>query len=326
MRSGGDAPRHGAHSAIAATTASSPAAIQPRVPVRDRDGDRRLVIQQLPDVADVAQSPSWILLQAALEQSPHVRRHAVPARLGLDHRRQDRRHVLAVERASARQHLVEHDAERPDVGALVDRLAARLLGRHVGGRAENHAHLRRRRRRDRRRVRETLVALDAPAGSIAFARPKSSTFTVPSARTLMFAGFRSRWMMPCSCAASSASAICFAIGSASSSGIGAARDALRQVLALDEFHHERAHAAGFFEAVDVRDVRMVQRRERLRFAREPREPVGVAGDRESGRTLDRDLAIQLRVARAIDLAHPADADAGDDFIDAETGAGSEGQV
>ena len=34
---------------------------------------------------------------------------------------------------------------------------------------------------------------DEPAaGSIAFARPKSSTFTVPSARTLMFAGFRSR--------------------------------------------------------------------------------------------------------------------------------------
>ena len=72
------------------------------------------------------------------------------------------------------------------------------------------------------------------------------------ARTLMLAGFRSRWMIPCSCAASSASAICFAIGSASSSGIGAARDALRQIVALDQFHHQRAHAAGFFEPVDRR--------------------------------------------------------------------------
>ena len=36
---------------------------------------------------------------------------------------------------------------------------------------------------------------------------------------LIFAGFRSRWMIPCSCAYSSASVICFAIGSASSSGI-----------------------------------------------------------------------------------------------------------
>src|SRR3989442_8948563 len=44
--------------------------------------------------------------------------------------------------------------------------------------------------------------------------------TVPSDRTLIFAGFRSRWMIPCSCATSSASAICFAIGSASSIGIG----------------------------------------------------------------------------------------------------------
>ena len=113
---------------------------------------------------------------------------------------------------------------------------------------------------ERRRVGD-VDAPSAPAGSIAFARPKSSTFTVPSARTLMFAGFRSRWMIPCSCAASSASAICFAIGNASSSGIGAARDALRQILAFDEFHHERGHAPAFFEAVDRGDVRMIQRRE-----------------------------------------------------------------
>ena len=32
----------------------------------------------------------------------------------------------------------------------------------------------------------------APSGPSAFARPKSRTFTVPSLRTLMFAGFRSR--------------------------------------------------------------------------------------------------------------------------------------
>ena len=54
---------------------------------------------------------------------------------------------------------------------------------------------------------ERAAEAAASTGSRAFARPKSSTLTVPSGRILMFAGFRSRWMMPCSCAASSASAI-----------------------------------------------------------------------------------------------------------------------
>ena len=37
-----------------------------------------------------------------------------------------------------------------------------------------------------------MLGDEPAAGSIAFASPKSSTFTVPSLRTLMFAGFRSR--------------------------------------------------------------------------------------------------------------------------------------
>ena len=112
-------------------------------------------------------------------------------------------------------------------------------------------------------------ALDPAAGSSAFARPKSSTFTVPSGRTLMFAGFRSRWMMPCSCAASSASAICFAIGSASSSGMAPRAQPLRQILALDELHHEGLDAVGVLQPVDGGDVRMIQRGEDFRFALEP---------------------------------------------------------
>jgi hypothetical protein len=42
---------------------------------------------------------------------------------------------------------------------------------------------------------------------VVFASPKSSTLTTPSGVTLMLAGFRSRWTMPFSCAASRASAI-----------------------------------------------------------------------------------------------------------------------
>jgi hypothetical protein len=39
---------------------------------------------------------------------------------------------------------------------------------------------------------------------------------------------------------------------------GAARNALREVLALDEFHHQRTNTVRFFQAVDVRDVRVVE--------------------------------------------------------------------
>ena len=38
----------------------------------------------------------------------------------------------------------------------------------------------------------------------------------------------------------------------------AARDPLRQILAFDQLHDERAHPADFFKTMDVRDVRVVQ--------------------------------------------------------------------
>ena len=47
--------------------------------------------------------------------------------------------VLAVEGDVAREHLVEDDAERVDVGLAVDVVAQRLLGRDVVGRAEHAA-------------------------------------------------------------------------------------------------------------------------------------------------------------------------------------------
>ena len=57
-------------------------------------------------------------------------------------------------------------------------------------------------------------------------------------------------------------------------------DPVRQRRPLDELHGERAEVAlAFLEAEDLRDVGMVERRERLRFALETREPIGIAGQR-----------------------------------------------
>ena len=149
--------------------------------------------------------------------------------------------------------------------------------------------------------------------SAVLARPKSSIFTAPAGVILMLAGFRSRWMMPCSCAASRPSAICRAMGRASSSGSGPL-----QVGALDQLHHQRA----LLDAVDGSDVGMIQRRQHLRFALEARHVLRVAGQ-GGGQHLDGDVAFELGVAGAIDLAHAARAEGREDLIGAEFGAGGE---
>ena len=52
---------------------------------------------------------------------------------------------------------------------------------------------------------------------------------------------------------------------------------------------------------------MIQRREKLRFAGKPCKSVGIEGE-DVGQNLERDLPIELRVARAIHLAHAAGAE------------------
>ena len=88
------------------------------------------------------------------------------------------------------------------------------------------------------------------------------------------------------------------------------RDPLRQVVAPDEFHHQersdltlpafQTHPT-FFEPIDRRDVRVIQRGEDLRFAPKSSESIGIRRHR-CGEHLDRHLALQVRVGRPVDLA------------------------
>ena len=103
----------------------------------------------------------------------------------------------------------------------------------------------------------------------------------------------------------------------------AARQPLRQIVAFDQFHDERMHAAGFFKSVNVAMLGWLRDASDLRLALKPREPIGVARE-QIRQNLDRDIAIELRVPRAIHLAHAARADRRDDFVRAEMGAGSQG--
>ena len=122
--------------------------------------------------------------------------------------------------------------------------------------------------------------------------------------------------MPFSCAASSASAIWHAIESASGIGSGPRAEAIGERGSFNELEDQRRHAIGFLQPVDRADVRMIERGEEAGFAREARPALGVSG--EVGRQdLDRDVAPELAVARAIDLTHAASTERRDDRVRAE---------
>ena len=70
---------------------------------------------------------------------------------------------------------------------------------------------------------------------------------------------------------------------------------------------------------------MIQRGEDFGLTLESRQTIGITGKR-GRKHLDCHVAFQFRVCRAIDLAHPADADLRGHFIRAETGAWSQGQT
>jgi len=147
----------------------------------------------------------------------------------------------------------------------------------------------------------------APAGSPArssFARPKSSTFTRPSAAITTFAGFEI--------------AVDDALLVGRGEGLGNDRGVLDdpldgqstlgneavQCLPLHELHCQEVDAVGLFDREDGDDVRVVERGEGLGLALEAREPIGVARH-VGGQHLERHLAPELRVDGAIHLAHAA---------------------
>jgi len=70
---------------------------------------------------------------------------------------------------------------------------------------------------------------------------------------------------------------------------------------------------------------MVQRGEQFGLALKPRQTLGVACKRVR-QDFDRHVALQSRVARAVDLAHPSGADEGEDLVNAEANAGREAHL
>ena len=86
---------------------------------------------------------------------------------------------------------------------------------------------------------------------------------------------------------------------------------MRKRLAFDELDNQGAHPGRFLDAVNCGNAGMVQRRQCPGFALESLEPLGVAAELRR-QHLERDIAAQSRIPRAIHLAHAALAELLDD--------------
>ena len=87
-------------------------------------------------------------------------------------------------------------------------------------------------------------------------------------------------------------------------GDGAASEAVRQRLALDELHDQGQDAIAVLEAVNGANVRMIERCQRPRLALEPRQPIRIVGER-GWKDLDRHVAAKSGIPRPVNLAHAA---------------------
>ena len=250
----------------------------------------------------------------------HIRTQGLPLRLQLHDRRQRVREILARKGPLAGEHLEEHYPERPDDGALIDRLATRLLRTHVGRGAEDHPGLCHRRCGQRRRLRHARRRACGRVQRLSEAEVEHLDRAVGA--HLDVGGFQIAVNDPLFVGGFERLGDLFRDRQRLVDGNRAAGDPLRQVFTLNEFHDEGVHPRRFLKPVDRGDVRMVERRQRLGLALEPCEAFGISGERVR-QDLDRDLAAERGVGAPPDLPHPALADLGRDVVNAEPGAGGE---
>ena len=223
--------------------------------------------------------------------------------------------VAPCEGPPAREHLVEHGAEREDVRARVHGAALGLLGRHVGGRAEEHAPPRS--RAGTLCVGAHRVDPDGSRTGTSLARPKSSTLTWPDSVIITFAGLTSRWTMPAAWAAARPRATSTAMRSASGTARRPARQPLPQALALHALHRDPGAPLGVLaDVVDRDDVGVVQGRGGSRFLQEAPGALGI-GHHLGAQQLDGHRSPEARVAGAVEHAHAAFAELARDLEAAE---------
>ena len=290
---------------------------------RTRVGTRIRARELDPGLADVTQPLAWVPGERAPQELVHARRklgQLRPVGLFADDGRDHVGERLARERALARQTLVQHAPEGPDVRAPVHGLAARLLGAHVGRRTQHESFL----------GHEEAVGLRR-AGPAVTTQRRNDRLGEPEVEQLDHALGRDANVRGLEVAVNDAGLVrrLEPLGDLPTHVDGLVdgqRSALQprlEVLARHELHREEACVAHLVDAEDPGDVRVVQRRERLGLALETPQPLVVLGE-VLGQHFDRNIALEARVFGAIDLAHPSGPEGTEDLVEGKGLASGEG--
>ena len=226
----------------------------------------------------------------------------------LHDRRDEARLAFAAERFSSGQHLIDKRTERPNVGAGIDGLAFQLLRSHVLEGSDDGLLL-----------GEVLLP-SRRVGSFGSTSVVREEFREPEVQKL-YPGLRQhdvgRFQVSVRdpCAVSRIQTV-YNLDSVLESFIERQRaflEPVRQRLALDVLHHEVLDAVLASDIMKDADVRMIQLRDRFRFALEALFPLRNFSE-VFRQNFDGDGAVEASVFGFVNLAHPADADGRNDLV------------
>ena len=213
---------------------------------------------------------------------------------------------VPAKRRAPGEHLVQQHAETEHVAAMIDLPAARLLGRHVGDRAEHQPGIgvglgqRLAARVAAQRVDQLSQAEIDDLGMTIFRQHHVGRLEIAMDDPLVvgarqaFGHFRRDFER--------------AAGRQMS-----AREHVAELLAPHQLHRDEADTVGFVDLMDDGDVRMLERRRSPRLLNEPLPAVGI-GQQFRREHFQRDFPIQPNVDRAIHDAHAAAADLVEDLV------------
>ena len=231
-------------------------------------------------------------------------------------RREERRSGITFERPLASRHLIQDDAEREDVGAVIRDLAFHLFRRHVGDGTEHDSFggdgLRWKPGQCLRRIRivgqlrqaevedlRTSVRCDHDVGGLQITMGDPSLVSGADAvnqRDRELEQLIKRQAVT--------------------------RDDGGEGSAIDEFHRQTCHVVESIDRVHRDDVRMVQRGCGERFLLESTNAIRMAHEPVRER-LQCDIASEFGISRAIHLSHATAAQEGHDFVRTESRAWNE---